>query len=245
MRISGELQYEAEKALEYAPATLLTAWSPPPDLKASGQTAGGVGGSTIRQGENGFDYQGVAEWWAESVQAYRNIGIPCRWVSLQNEPDYDTEHHDCCLMSVHENAEDGKAGYQELVEVTHDVLRCRLGDGAPGLVGPEHTEIDGYLPTGALLEKLECVGNHLYGSGYEQGEKCDGFEKPSTLLGSIQAAGKWAAENCKPLFMTEFGKLSVHEHGDPLKLGQVVLETFLVGGVSAYLVRVCAMMGAV
>lgn len=47
----------------------------------------------------------------------------------------------------------------------------------------------------------------MYGSGYETGKECDGFERPYTLVSSLKNAGRWAAENEKQLFMTEFGKI--------------------------------------
>lgn len=96
----------------------------------------------------------------------------------------------------------------------------------PGLVGPEHTKIDGFLPSGKLFDKLEAIGNHMYGSG--------DFESPDSLLPSIQTAGRWAKGNHKELWCTEYGKLKDHEKWDPLKLGQIVLNTLVHGGVSVY-----------
>lgn len=234
MRTDGELHWEAKQKLGYEPETLLTSWSPPGDFKNTGNTCGGDGATLKFTDGVGFDYGALAKWWVDSINAYRNIGIPCRWISVQNEPDYDTPHHDSCMFDLEEDEATGKPGYHQLVSATYDLVNSCVHN-PPGLIGPEHTEIDGYLPTGDLLEKLEAVGNHMYGSGYEKGKKCDGFEFPESLIPSIKKAGCWAVENCKPLFMTEFGKLKDHEHGDPLKLGEVVLETFLNGGVSAYL----------
>lgn len=47
----------------------------------------------------------------------------------------------------------------------------------------------------------------MYGSGYQAGKECDGFERPYTLVSSLKNAGRWAVENEKQLFMTEFGKI--------------------------------------
>lgn len=118
-----------------------------------------------------------------------------------------------------------KPGYNEYVFATHRAFRKNMKN-PPGLVGPEHTKIDGYLPSGKLLDKLAGVGNHLYGSG--------DFENPDSLTPSMKTAGIWARGNEKMLFMTEYGKLKDAEKEDCIKLGQIILNAFLHGGVSAY-----------
>lgn len=142
---------------------------------------------------------------------------------MQNEPDYDTPGHDSCKFDLHEHG--STPGYENLVFATHARMHKELRH-PPGLVGPEHTKIDGFLPSGKLFDKLEVIGNHMYGSG--------DFESPDSLLPSIQTAGRWAKNNHKELWCTEFGKLKDHETWDPLKLGQIVLNTLVHGGVSAY-----------
>jgi glucuronoarabinoxylan endo-1,4-beta-xylanase len=224
MRVDAELYAAAKATLGYAPTVLLTSWSPPAEFKESGQTLGGCPGTAIKfHTDRGFVYEELAWWWVDSVEAYRQSGVPVRYASLQNEPDYDTAGHDCCKFELEERRH--SPGYNKLVFATHRLMHKEMRD-PPGLVGPEHTKIDGYLPSGRLLEKLEAVGNHLYGSG--------DFEQPDSLLPSIRAAGKWAKANQKDLWCTEFGKLTDHETDDCLKLGQIVLNTLVLGGVSVY-----------
>lgn len=124
-----------------------------------------------------------------------------------------------------EEEKDKKPGYTEFVVATHNAFAEHL-DVQPKLVGPEHTKIDGYLPSGELLDKLGAVGNHMYGSG--------SFEEPEGLLQSMKGAGKWARKNEKMLFMTEYGKLKDTEEDDCIKLGEIICNTFVHGGVSAY-----------
>lgn len=109
----------------------------------------------------------------------------------------------------------------------HDLFHKHLRT-PPGLIGPEHTKIDGYLPSGKLLAKLEAVGNHLYGSG--------DFHNPDSLVPSIKTAGKWAQRNqVQELFMTEYGNLANHAEQDPIKLATIIHNTLVHGNVSAYL----------
>jgi O-glycosyl hydrolase len=225
MKVDGELVDAARRKLGYTPPVLLTSWSPPADFKESGQTLGGVPGTAIKfVPGRGFDYEALARWWVAAVKGYRGIGVQTRWVSGQNEPDYDCEHHDSCKFEQEE--QDRLPGYNMLVHALHRLFRSELAD-PPGLIGPEHTKIDGYLPSGELLDKLEAVGNHLYGSG--------DFEQPDGLTPSMKTAGRWARDNNKDLFMTEYGKLKDAEPGDCLKLGQIIMNTLVHGGVSAYL----------
>lgn len=134
---------------------MLTSWSPPGHMKESGQTAGGAPGTYIKYTEGeGFDYDSLAQWWVESIREFRNIGIPCRYVSLQNEPTFSTAEHDCCVFDEEENVDERIPGYNQLVIAAHEKINCEVDD-PPGLIGPEHVKIDGYLPTGDLLDKFE------------------------------------------------------------------------------------------
>lgn len=80
MRADAELYAAATRVLGYAPPVLLTSWSPPAEFKQSGKTLGGCDGTAIKAGRRGFVYQELAEWWVESIKAYRALGVAPRYV---------------------------------------------------------------------------------------------------------------------------------------------------------------------
>lgn len=80
MKADAELYSAAKRVLRYEPPILLTSWSPPAEFKQSGKTLGGCEGTAIKRGHRGFVYDELAEWWVESIKAYRALGMGPRYV---------------------------------------------------------------------------------------------------------------------------------------------------------------------
>jgi glucuronoarabinoxylan endo-1,4-beta-xylanase len=211
----------AKQALGSEPLVLLTSWSPPGYLKDTGVTEGC---GTLAKVGNKFCYDEFAKWWVDSVNAYRALGVNPRWVSIQNEPDYSPTSHDGCNFGPREKKD--LPGYDRALQATHNLFRDRLSN-PPGLVGPEHTGMDGILPGDGELDELEAVGNHMYASGE--------YDDPQSLATAIKLAGKWSKRTPnKDMFMTEYGKLTSHEPMDALKLASIIHKTLVHGDVTAY-----------
>jgi glucuronoarabinoxylan endo-1,4-beta-xylanase len=211
----------ARQTLGTEPLVLLTSWSPPGFLKNTGKTEGC--GVLVKSGGR-FCYEEFAKWWVDSVNAYRALGVNPRWVSIQNEPDYSPTSHDGCNFGAREDR--NMPGYDKALQATHRLFQAQL-PSPPGLVGPEHTGMDGMLPGEGELDELEAVGNHLYASGE--------YDNPDSLAAGIRMAGKWTKNQPnKEIFMTEYGKLKTHDANDAPKLAVIIHNTLVHGHVAAY-----------
>ena len=87
------------RALELNPAIsiMLTPWSPPGWMKTKDSM---IGGQVLPQ-----NAQPLADYLAKSVRAYEEAGIPVRFLSLQNEPLYETKDYPGTLMPASQQKE--------------------------------------------------------------------------------------------------------------------------------------------
>jgi O-glycosyl hydrolase len=69
---------------------MLTSWSPPASLKASGkEKCHGNLDCTLKKKKNGkFVYEEFADWWLESLKHYQEKGLTPYYISMQNEPSF-------------------------------------------------------------------------------------------------------------------------------------------------------------
>lgn len=190
---SQEIVAEGSRSLGRDLTLLMSSWSPPPDLKSSGQTdcTDAVSCTLAREGDE-FAYQAFAEYWNDSLDAYAALGIVPKFISIQNEPDYHPNGWEGCRFAASESAE--FPGYDRALEAVHSLVSQR--ETPPLLLGPETIGITGgkvqdytkAMNTGLLYG----IAHHLYDGNMWQAP--DDF---SLALQSLRATSL-------PVFQTEF-----------------------------------------
>jgi O-glycosyl hydrolase len=219
MQIDAVMFSAACARLRSPPKVVLSSWSPPPCLKASGRMRGGTPDSKLRccpvSGKPVVDE--LACWLVHSVNAYRALGVSVDYCSIQNEPNHDPSGHEGCTYKAPRE-------YQDAVEATRDAFR-RLSS-PPSLVGPEHTSINGWLSSGKHLNALDVIGNHIY----------YGNESEESVTTAITETGKWSRKTGRVVWMTETAKLAEPERDDPIKLATRIHNCFVLGNMSAFLI---------
>ena len=78
----------ANRVLGHPVPVYMSSWSPPAFLKNNGQTGNG----TLLFTNGSYDYPGFAQYWYDSINAYRSNGISPTWISIQNEPDFNASY---------------------------------------------------------------------------------------------------------------------------------------------------------
>ena len=190
---SQEIVAEGSRSLGRDLTILMSSWSPPPNLKSSGQTdcTDGVSCTLIREAD-GFPYEAFAEYWDDSLDAYAALGIVPKYISIQNEPDFHPNGWEGCRFEATESEE--FPGYDRALEAVHALTDQR--ESAPRLLGPEtigvtRGKVQGY--TDAMnVGLLDGIAHHLYDGGTWQSP--DDF---TLALQSLRATGL-------PVFQTEF-----------------------------------------
>jgi O-glycosyl hydrolase len=208
----------ASTRLRAPPKVVLSTWSPPPCLKASGRMRGGGNNSTLRCSRTGKPVvDKLGHWLADSISSYSDIGVHVDVLSVQNEPDHDPGGHEGCTYG-------DEREYERAVLATRKALE-KL-PSPPLLLGPEHTKVNGWLPSGVLLSTLDVVGQHMY----------HGDEPEDSVTRAIAETGKWSRKNQRDVWLTETANLAVCEREDPIRLATRIHNCFTVGSMSAFLV---------
>lgn len=147
-----------------SPIILMSAWSPPAYLKSNNNTTGG----TLRKINGAYDYPSYGQWWHDSIDAYRALGINPAYVSIQNESDAVVGYISNSF-NPSEKPYNGNqyAGYDKALDAVHASF-AKLSD-PPALVGPE-TQGIGYNTfqdyVNALTQRyLGAIAEHLYTGG--------------------------------------------------------------------------------
>lgn len=161
-----------EGAKKYAAArgedvtVLYTSWSPVSSVKSNGSINGH--GTLTKDADGRYEYEKFAEWWTESVQAYRERGIPVDVVSIQNECDYAVTYDGCEF-----NPQEGSnASYARAYLATYAAFREAFGADIPKMAAPETmtcnaTRIKQYLADilREAPDSIYAVAHHLYDGG--------------------------------------------------------------------------------
>ena len=205
------------KYLDCKPKIIMSSWSPPINLKSNNSLKGG----TLKKNENGeFMYDEFAQYWVDSLKAYKRIGIEPDYISIQNEPTWG--QWDSCLFKETETT--GTAGYDKALEAVHGKLQSL--ESRPGFLASEDLGI-GYSSFSNFAEKFNRdlvygYAYHLYHGG-DEGENInpDSFNKN---FGRIVARYP-----DKPIFQTEY------DQGDWFYTAWIIHNALVHGNVSAYL----------
>lgn len=190
-----EIVEAATASLGHPPRILMSSWSPPGPLKASGVERCTDDGSTctLAQEDGEFVYGAFAQYWHDSVEYYADSGITIDYASIQNEPDYVPPDWEGCVFQPSEVG--GYPGYDRALEAVAE--RFAELDAAPRLLGPESARIheqrvesyyDQLDPT-----LLYGVAHHLYGGDWQN---------PDSFLDPMQ--GVRLAVDPLPIFQTEY-----------------------------------------
>jgi glucuronoarabinoxylan endo-1,4-beta-xylanase len=189
------------QALGRRPKLLLSGWSPPARLKASGaEKCHGNGDCTLKKQGGKYMYAEFADWWRRSLEHYRGLGLAPDWVSIQNEPDFVPPDWEGCKFAPRES--DEFPGYGAALAAVHGELQ-KL-DSPPPLLGPEtlgihYDKVQSYL-AGLDVALLSGVAHHIYERGNDN--VWDWREPgPDSFLDEMAALK--AATNA-PTFQTEF-----------------------------------------
>ena len=187
-----------------APITvLMSSWSPPAALKASGEVSCHGGsiepGCTLAKLNGSFNYAGYAQYWVDSLNAYAGLGVRPDYISLQNEPDWIPGGYGGCRFDPAEINGGTYAGYKQALNATY--ARLSALPAPPVIVGPElvgigWNTIEGYLSAlnAQDLGQMGAVAHHLYTGG--DSNTPDTFNAPMFQLA--------AAAPSKLLFQTEY-----------------------------------------
>jgi glucuronoarabinoxylan endo-1,4-beta-xylanase len=173
---------------------IMSSWSPPAALKSNGSEKNG---GTLITKAGRYDYAGFAQYWKDSILAYRAIGIDPTYVSIQNEPDMTTDY-ESCRFNPTEAPFNGEsfAGYDKAVDAVYAAFHQL--PSPPYLLGPETIGI-GYGHVQAFIkaqnaDHIYAVTHHLYTGGDKN--------QPDSYIPALQAIKN---ENLGKLrFQTEY-----------------------------------------
>ena len=178
----------ANRVLGHPVQVYMSSWAPPAFLKSNGQVANG--GTLITNSDGTFAYDRFAQYWYDSLQAYKSNGVSPKWISIQNEPDW-VAGYDSCVFHPTEDTVNGTnyASYSKALDAVYGKLTNL--PAPPKLLAPEvvHIAYNDLANYAATLHSNSFYGinYHLYG-----GNNSD-LSSSTNIFPS------------KPHFMTEFG----------------------------------------
>ena len=193
--VAGDIVSNANRVLGHPVQVYMSSWAPPAFLKSNGQTGNG---GTLLYTNGSFVYTGFAQYWYDSLQAYKTNGVVPTWISIQNEPDW-AAGYDSCVLDPTEDTVNGTnyASYSKALDATYQLLTTL--PSPPRLLGPEcvhiaYNDLQNYA-TYMNPNSFYGVNYHLYGGS------TDG--SPDGYAGDFQTSTNLFPG--KPHFMTEFG----------------------------------------
>ncbi|MFW5982149.1 MAG: hypothetical protein ACOCQO_02965, partial [Halanaerobiaceae bacterium] len=189
-----EIVQAAEESLGEEITILMTSWVPPVELKSNDDLGDG---GTLKKEDGEYIYDQFADYWLESLQAYKEIGIEPTYISIQNEPDYHAEWNSN-LLDPEENEEN--AGYGKALDAVYNKLHANM-DNPPKLLGPEtlgigNNTVQKYIAGLEDPEQLDGIAYHLYGGG--------DASNPSQYNHNLNAIAEEFDD--MPIFQTEFNR---------------------------------------
>jgi glucuronoarabinoxylan endo-1,4-beta-xylanase len=192
---ASDIVSNANRILGHPVPVLMSSWAPPAFLKSNGQTGNG---GTLVFTNGGFAYTNFANYWYDSLLAYRSNGVSPTWISIQNEPDWAASY-DSCVFHPTEDTVNGTnyASYSKALDATFQRLTNLPAPPkilAPEVVGIGYNDVQNYAAT-MNSNSFYGVAHHLYGGS------TDGT--PAGYIPAMQALTNVFPG--KPKFMTEYG----------------------------------------
>jgi hypothetical protein len=193
---AAEFVSRANQILGRPVPVYMSSWAPPAFLKSNGEVGNG---GTLLYTNGGFLYDEFAEYWYDSLLAYRSNGVSPTWISIQNEPDWEAGYDSCIFhpTQVYTNPTNYWAGYPNALAATFQ--RLTNLSSPPKLLGPEvvHIRYNTLQNYAATMNP-----NHFYGVNYHlYGDSTDGTI--DGYISSLRSSTNYFPS--KPHFMTEYG----------------------------------------
>jgi glucuronoarabinoxylan endo-1,4-beta-xylanase len=196
---------------------LLSSWSPPGKYKSNGKPANDETMASLATDAAGnFVYADFAKWWYKSLLDYKAKGIDIKYISIQNEPNWNPGYEGCIFMPTEQIVYDKilaknvkVASYATAFNAVYDTLakyKSTLNIN-PKMIGPEVLGIT----------KCYAIAHHLY-TGTDA----------ATMVTNMTVLNN--AYPTKPKMQTEYSDK------DWLSLSEIIHNSLVVENVSAYLV---------
>jgi glucuronoarabinoxylan endo-1,4-beta-xylanase len=177
----------------------LVPWSPASYLKSTGKESNGTTRpATLAKSGGLFVYDAYATWWANSLTAWANVGVYPDYISIQNEPDIETDYDSCKFTPTETTT---YAGYDQAFEHVFQEMYSRMGSGIPKMLAPCTMGFGGSVPyITALIDQDHVYGfsHHLYTDG--------SYDDPDGMISGMTTYGN--NYGYKTLHMTEYVRLS-------------------------------------
>ena len=232
LTVDSTIVAEGKRRLGSRMRLLMSSWSAPGFLKASGQINGSTSGTnlgrrqnTLKKSGTAYVYSLYAHWWKISLKKYQAKGMMPDDVSIQNEPDMNADYEET-LFDPTEN--DSIAGYAQALKAVSDSVNTLTTK--PRLIGPEvlgigWTNVQKYA--GVMDRTLVgAINFHLYHAGSYANP--DGFK--SDLAGIVTSYYPG-----KPLLMTEYCNMTGSGDSNMVKGAQIMVNALVSGNVSGYI----------
>jgi glucuronoarabinoxylan endo-1,4-beta-xylanase len=227
-----EIVRRATKALGHPPKILMSSWSPPASLKASGkEKCAGEETCTLKKEKGQFVYAKFADWWRRSIQHYRKLGVSPDFISMQNEPDFIPPFWEGCKFDPKETEQ--YPGYAKQLAVLNGELK-KLKDPpkilAPETLGIHYGKIQAYTAE-IDQDMIYGVAHHIYERGSD--EVWDWRDPgPDSFNDEMRDA---AAVTDKPIFQTEFNTDEDKQIDGGVETAWLIHNSLVHEGVAAWL----------
>lgn len=213
---------------------MMSSWSPPGKYKSNGKPANDETMATLATDASGnFVYGDFAKWWYKSLLDYKAKGIDVKYISIQNEPNWNPGYEGCIFMPTEQTVYDKVlaknvkvASYAKAFNAVYDTLaKYKSGlNVEPKMIGPEVLGIEnawsgrpGDYTKYMDMSRCYAVAHHLY-TGTDQATM-------STNMSVLNTAYPTIAK-----MQTEYSDK------DWLTLSQIIYYSLVIENVSAYLV---------
>jgi glucuronoarabinoxylan endo-1,4-beta-xylanase len=233
LQVSSDLVAAATESLGRTPTIFLSAWSPPPALKANGAATcnGNFDTCTLTRTPGGaFDYAAFGQYWRDSLEAYAAAGILPDYIGLQNNPNWvpnTGESFEACRYLPAEGSTTVTMGgvistveYPGFAEAQAATVAAMADlPNVPRILAPEtsnHEDV-GLYAAALNLSEIDAFAHNMYGVD------------PRTVdLDGLEAVGSLASELDKPIFQTEMIAAGI-------ETALLIHETTAVENASAYI----------
>ena len=192
---ASDIVSNANRILGHPIPVLMSSWAPPAFLKSNGQVGNG---GTLVFTNGGFACTNFANYWYDSLLAYRSNGVSPTWISIQNEPDW-AAGYDSCVFHPTEDTVNGTnyASYSKALDATFQRLTNLPSPPkilAPEVLGIGYNDVQNYAAT-MNSNSFYGVAHHLYHGN--SGTTPDGYISAMQGVTNVFPG--------KPKFMTEYG----------------------------------------
>ena len=161
---------------------MVSAWSPPPAYKSNHNVSNFGTQASLDTNANGqFVYGPYAKWWYNSLLQFQKRGVPVKYLSIQNEPNFPAGYDACIFMPKEQTVYDDSlkrnvkvASYATAFSNVYDTI-YKYKDSLlqmPKMIGPELLGIyRWYSPymtdyTSQMnMSKCYGIAHHLYTGG--------------------------------------------------------------------------------